>query len=151
MKELKIKDILKITKGILITGDENLIASNIKTGVSIFGITGTYTGSAASGSLVKAKAASLTLGTFSSYGTTSLTVEKYQNLKVSNGEITATSVGSVVFDSTEDTTLINGLIGYYVLVDDNYYYIPNTATCTITGSYSYTVACSEANQLVIVA
>lgn len=136
-----------------IKGDANLIASNIKSGVSIFGITGTYTGTnTASGSLVKAKAVPLTLGTFSSYGTTkSLSVTIYQNPTVSNGVITMTGVGSVVFDSTEDTGLISNLHGYYVQVNNNYYYIPNTATCTITGSYRYTVTCSEANQLVIVA
>lgn len=137
-----------------IKGDANLIASNIKSGVSIFGITGTYEGSngATAGSMVKAKAASLTLGTFSSYGTTkSLSVRKYQNPTVSDGEITATNVGSVIFDSSEDTDNISSLHYYYVQVDGTFYYIPETATCTISGSYSYTVTCSEANQLVIVA
>lgn len=53
-----------------ISGDTNLKASNIKNGVSIFGVTGTYTGGGSSSAIESTLLGSLSLGTISTSSTT---------------------------------------------------------------------------------
>lgn len=136
---------------IIVLGDPNLKAENIKSGVTIFGIEGTCS-SGNSGSIVKAKSKELTLGTFKTSGSPkSLSVNIYNNPRTSNGSIIATSTGSVVFDSATDNHF-NHFWNTYVQVNGEFYFVPSGATGEITtSSYTCTVKIHQAQQLVILA
>lgn len=145
-----------------ITSD-NLIASNIKSGVKIFGVTGTYSGEgggAISGSWAKTKATSVSLGSLSSYGSTSISIPYGSKISVSNGALALSgSHGAFIIDKTNTEDDCNNLLGYFISISSGYgtssttkfYYIPPTATFTVDGTYSTSITCNEANEIVILA
>lgn len=146
-----------------ILGDSNLIAANIKSGVSIFGVTGTYSGEgggATSGSWAKTKATSVSLGSLSSYGSTSISIPYGSKISVSNGALALSgSHGAFTIDKTNTEDDCNNLLGYFISISSGYgtssttkfYYIPPTATFTVGGTYSTSITCNEANEIVILA
>ena len=146
---------------IIIKGDEKLTADNIKSGVSIFGVTGTYSGEGgvSSGSWAKVKATSVSLGSLSSYGSTSITIPYGSDITVTDGALALSGIkGGFVIDKTNTEDDCNNLLGYFISISGSYgstsskiYYIPPTATFTINASYTTSITCNEANEIVILA
>lgn len=104
-----------------IKGDRNLKAANIKSGTTIFGVTGTYAGSTGgitSGSLVKAKQKQHTL--FNGYngmgtGTTG-TITYGNSVSASGSEVVINNSSTMALTDSLDT-----LKGKYVSVSDSTY------------------------------
>jgi len=70
------------------------------------------------------------------------------------------SQGTFIIDKTNTEDDCNNLLGYFISISSGYgntstvkfYYIPSTATFTIGGStYSTSITCNEANEIVILA
>lgn len=132
-----------------LSGDSNLVAGNIKKGVSIFGVTGTYEGSAgfASGALVKGKAQSYVIANGYSYGygqNSSPQVSYGTDIYVSNNSVTIESPTTVDYSSSMDTSVLKGK---YVYVSDSTWFggtrrviwIPTDATFSTGSSGSGTM------------
>lgn len=135
-------------------GFGNATKEDVAEGVSFtssegFRITGTATFGYAPGSLVKATAANVVVGTFES--SKSLTLSIASSVKESNGEVVSnTSWGNVNISSPSHTDRINNIRGNYVKDANNkYYYIPNEATCEITGSSPYEVIFNGIQQMFV--
>ena len=104
-----------------IKGDSNLKAANIKSGTTIFGVTGTYAGSTggiASGSLVKAKQKQHTLfNGYNGMGTTSTGSITYgDSVSASGSDVVINNSSTMSLTSSLDT-----LKGKYVSVSDSTY------------------------------
>ena len=80
-----------------ISGDSNLIASNIKSGVSIFGVAGTYTGSGSSGSGMTMKTGTTTSATIDT-GLSSISV-----IVIYKNSLSATGLIQGVYITNDDT------------------------------------------------
>ena len=105
-----------------ISGDANLVAGNIKSGTTIFGVTGTYTGGGGSGKATYVYNA-LASRTANSYGATSatVTVTKAGTYNISYVAIRGSSSGTMGTNlhigstsGTNNTTWNNGTYGQYV-------------------------------------
>lgn len=70
-----------------ITGDSNLISENIKSGISIFGVNGTYTGSSSSGSRLAMKTGTTTSGTIDTGLSSIKTIVIYKDSVAATGLI----------------------------------------------------------------
>ena len=70
-----------------ITGDSNLISENIKSGISIFGVNGTYTGSSSSGSGLAMKTGTTTSGTIDTGLSSIKTIVIYKDSVAATGLI----------------------------------------------------------------
>ena len=128
-----------------------LLASNIKQGVSILGVTGTYTGGSSSSSGIKINKATAEQVTISgSYGS-SISIEYSQNepTPIVNANGTSITLGftnseeiSRVSSSTDLSVLSNtyALIssGTYGTTTATCYYIPQSSTCSFTGGSGIT-------------
>lgn len=102
---------------VTIAGDSNLIASNIKSGVPIFGVTGTYTGDSGSGSEITLQAKTHIVPTESSQ---TITADSgYDGLSsVQIDAISSTYVGSGIDRNDSDDLTVSGATvtvpaGYY--------------------------------------
>ena len=101
-----------------ISGDSNLVASNIKSGVSIFGVAGTYTGSS-SGSSMAMKTGTTTSATIST-GLSSISA-----LVIYKSSFSATGLIQGVY---------NGSTLYYTYCSSYSYYFKTVTTDTSTAS-----------------
>ena len=142
---------------LIVEGDTKLRAENIRAGVSIFGVTGTYEGEGASGGpaagdIVKARQiTNLTLGS------------GYSNIRVSYGSQVVNNEGTLALGGTTGTVTVsaasdlNVVKGKYVSPSSTMtststaiYYIPEDATITQSGStYSKSYTANKANQMFI--
>ena len=89
-----------------IKGDSNLVAGNIKSGVSIFGVTGSYTGSGSSSSGTTMKSGTTTSGTINT-GLSSISA-----IVIYKDSLSATGLIQGVY-STSDSTLHYTYCSYY--------------------------------------
>lgn len=89
-----------------IKGDSNLVAGNIKSGVSIFGVSGSYTGSGSSSSGTTMKSGTTTSGTINT-GLSSISA-----IVIYKDTLTATGLIQGVY-STSDSTLHYTYCSYY--------------------------------------
>ena len=129
-------------------------SSDLASGKELIGADGSIiTGTATilkSGSIAHGSAVSdVTIGTYSSSRT--LSVSRYTSVSAPDGTITGTSNGSIVFSSSAGTSAFDNIKKCYINVSNNWYYVPSTATCSSTGSYSYTVKFSGINPVFILA
>lgn len=125
-----------------IAGDPDLIASNIKSGVTIFNVTGTYTGSSSSSSGIKInKATAQNVTVSGSYGS-SISIKYSQNEPIPVVSADGTSI-TLGFTSSTDISRVSAstdlrvLSNTYALVSSTgynstsaCYYIPQSSTCT---------------------
>ena len=137
-----------------IAGDADLIASNIKSGVTIFNVTGTYEGSGSGISIVLGASTSTQIA--SGYG--SLSVNYSSNdptptLSSDGTTITLSLSGTTLLSNITSSTDFSVLQGKYISSSGTYgttascYYIPNGSTFTIGGSYSKTLTCDKAQKV----
>lgn len=140
---------------LIVEGDTKLRAENIKAGVSIFGVTGTYeaegAGGPAAGDIVKARQiTNLTIG--SGY---SVSVSYGTEVVNSNGTLSlGGQTGSVSVSAAGDLNVVKGKYvkpsGYMGSASTAIYYIPEDATITQSGStYSKSYTADKANQMFI--
>lgn len=134
-----------------IKGDSNLIAGNIKKGVSIFGVAGSYEGGGSSGDIVKGWAeTNVTLASGTTARVNVGTAVTHTNGKVSISNSTSVTVSSV--DALEQCKgkyaqrYGTGTTTYDV------YFIPEDATFTQSGtSYNKSFTVNTANPMVVLA
>lgn len=142
---------------LIVEGDTKLRAENIRAGVSIFGVTGTYEGEGAgggpaAGDIVKARQiTNLTLGS------------GFSNIRVSYGSQVVNNEGTLALGGTTGTVTVSAesdldvVKGKYVSPSSTMtststaiYYIPEDATITQSGStYSKSYTANKANQMFI--
>lgn len=104
-----------------ISGDANLVASNIKSGVSIFGVTGTYAGSSSSGSSMTMKTGTTTSATIDT-GLSNISA-----IVIYKDSLRATGLIQGVYITDEDTL-------HYTYCSQYSSYYKTCATSTSTAS-----------------
>lgn len=126
-----------------ISGDENLIAGNIKEGVSIFGVTGIYAGDGiqytwgkynASQELVETTVTNQTISYYNPSGTDLSnynwdTVKYADSYEIANNSISLVNPSSLTVSDTSDNSV---LLGKYIQTGYNnkFYFIPSNASIT---------------------
>lgn len=134
-----------------IKGDSNLIAGNIKKGVSIFGVAGSHEGGGSSGDIVKGWAeTNVTLAS----GTTAR-VNVGTAVTHTNGKVSISNSTSVKVSSVDDLEQCKGKYAQrYGMGTTTYdvYFIPEDATFTQGGStYNKSFTVDTANPMVVLA
>lgn len=134
-----------------IEGDSNLAAGNIKKGVSIFGVAGSYEGGGSSGDIVKGWAeTNVTLAS----GTTAR-VNVGTAVTHTNGKVSISNSTSVKVSSVDDLEQCKGKYAQrYGTGTTTYdvYFIPEDATFTQGGStYNKSFTVDTANPMVVLA
>lgn len=158
------------TGAITVAGDSDLIASNIKSGINIFGVTGSYTGetpttieaTALSGlhvwkkmqfdgnyELVQTEEISKEISYKSSIGGSNEwdTAKYADGIDYSTGSIVLDNPTTITIDSTDDADLLKGKYAYLSNLY-GYYRIPSDATMTYNNAtYNSKVTCSKLYKL----
>ena len=138
-------------EGKVSVSSNTLLANNIKQGVSILGVTGTYTGGSSSSSGIKINKATAEQVTISgSYGS-SISIEYSQNEPVPIVGTNGTSITLGFTNSTEisrvsTSTDLSVLSNTYALISSGTYgttaatcyYIPQSSTCSFEGGSGIT-------------
>lgn len=129
------------------TEQAKIIADNIKSGVTILGVTGTYVGNTGytSGDVVKAVSTSVNFG--SGYG--SIRVTYGTSVVNTNGTLSLGNSTTISVSSAGDLDVVKG---NYVLISSTIYYIPTDASISYTGnSFNKTYTSDKASPVFVIA